>query len=77
MLDRTVFNNLTAGASPTAAELRVGSGFSTANTAAQRLIYNTLNGFLYYDPDGNGTRAAIQIAAGHHPSGDLRGHSRR
>ncbi|MEB3265959.1 MAG: peroxidase family protein, partial [Cyanobacteriota bacterium] len=62
VLDRTVFNNLSAGASLTTAELLVGSGVSAATNAAQRLIYNTLNGFLYVDPDGNGSRAAIQIA---------------
>ena len=62
VFDRSVFNNLTAGASLTAAEFRTGSGVTAASSATQRVLYNTLNGFLYYDPDGTGSRAAVQIA---------------
>ena len=36
---------------------------STATTADQRLLYDSAKGFLYYDEDGSGASAAIQIAS--------------
>ena len=35
---------------------------SAATTTQQRLFYNTANGGLYFDSDGSGTAAAVQIA---------------
>ena len=38
-------------------------GFGTkAVTASQHLIYNAAKGALYYDDDGNGAHAQVQIA---------------
>jgi Ca2+-binding RTX toxin-like protein len=35
---------------------------TTANTSAQRLLFNTSNGNLYFDADGVGGIGAVQIA---------------
>jgi RTX calcium-binding nonapeptide repeat (4 copies) len=42
-------------------QLRAGANTSTANTAAQRFIYNTTNGDLFFDVDGSAAAAAIKI----------------
>lgn len=39
-----------------------GAGATTAQDAEDRLVYNTSNGALYYDADGVGGAAAVQIA---------------
>jgi len=41
---------------------RFGAGITTAGDATDRIIYNTTNGALYYDADGTGAAAAIQMA---------------
>ena len=46
----------------TAAQFRSGAGVTTANTAAQRLIYNTTTGDVFFDVDGNGATAAVKLA---------------
>ncbi len=62
-LDRTVFNTVSSGGVLNAAELVQGAGVVTASTALQRVIYNTANGSLYYDADGNGTAySPVQFA---------------
>jgi Ca2+-binding RTX toxin-like protein len=42
-----------------ASQFRLGS---SANNSSQRFIYNTSNGALFFDVDGNGASAQIQIA---------------
>ncbi|MEA5576630.1 FG-GAP-like repeat-containing protein [Anabaena sp. UHCC 0451] len=39
-----------------------GAGITTASNAAHRFIYNTSNGALFFDADGNGAGASIQLA---------------
>ena len=41
------------------AEFHIGSH---ATSASQRIIYNATNGFLFYDPDGNGPMPRIHFA---------------
>ncbi len=50
---------LAAGVSITAEQFVLGT---TALNASNRLIYNTITGDLFFDGDGTGTIAAIQIA---------------
>jgi Ca2+-binding RTX toxin-like protein len=50
---------LVANAAITAAQFRIGTG---ATTASHRFIYNTNNGALFFDADGNGLTAQVQIA---------------
>jgi Ca2+-binding RTX toxin-like protein len=61
-LDRSVFTTLSTGATLTAAEYLSGAGVIAASTAAQRILYNSTNGNLYYDSDGAGGTAAVQFA---------------
>ena len=39
-----------------------GAHYTTAQDASDRLICDTSTGYLYYDADGSGGAAAIQIA---------------
>ena len=43
------------------------AGARQAHDASDRIIYNTTNGALWYDPDGLGGKAAVLVAviAGH------------
>ncbi len=52
-------SGLTANAPITAAQFRIGTG---ATTASHRFIYNSTNGGLFFDPDGNGLSSQVQIA---------------
>ncbi len=52
---------LVAGTLP-ATRFLSGAGVTSANNANQRFIYNTTDGALRFDVDGNGAAAAIQIA---------------
>ena len=46
----------------TADQFLLGSSVSTSTSASQRFLYNTTNGALFYDADGTGALAALQIA---------------
>lgn len=45
-----------------AAQFRSGAGINSAATAAQRFIYNTANGALWFDVDGVGGAGSVRIA---------------
>jgi Ca2+-binding RTX toxin-like protein len=59
LLESDIFTNLFE---VTAGSFASGAGLTAATTAAQRLLYNTTTGALYYDADGTGATAAVQFA---------------
>ncbi|MEX8521034.1 MAG: hypothetical protein AB3X44_21225, partial [Leptothrix sp. (in: b-proteobacteria)] len=42
--------------------LRIGAGYTSAGDANDHLIFDTNTSRLYYDADGRGGQAAVQIA---------------
>ena len=63
VLDAIVFNGLNLHNQVLDATMfRSGAGITTAADANDHLIFNTSNGELYYDNDGAGGAAAVQIA---------------
>ena len=46
----------------TFAQQFIANNTGVATTSAQRMIFDTRNGNLYYDPDGSGSQAADHIA---------------
>ena len=52
----------TAGATLAAANFVSAAGVPLAADATDRILYSTTTGNLYYDADGNGANAAVQIA---------------
>lgn len=59
VFDLSVFTALTH---LTAENVRLGAGFKTAADANDFLIFDTKGGALYYDADGAGGNAAVQVA---------------
>ncbi len=53
LLDFNVFDALTGNGDLTVAQFQSGAGLTAGTTADARIIYNTTNGNLYYDADGN------------------------
>ncbi len=45
-----------------AGQFLTGAGVSSATNSSQRVIYDTTNGNLYFDSDGNGASASLLIA---------------
>jgi serralysin len=61
-LSRKVFKGF-AATGPLASNAYVeGAGKTTADSAFQRVIYNTTTGDLFYDADGSGRAAAVKVA---------------
>lgn len=63
VLDNDIFVTLgLTDAALTDDKFRSAAGATSALTAEQRIILNTANGSLYYDADGSGAGASVQIA---------------
>jgi len=60
VFDNAAFTGLTDGILD-ASVFRSGAGLTTAGDADDRFIFNTTTGALYYDADGAGGAAAIQV----------------
>lgn len=64
LLNSDTFTLLASLGTLSSNEFRSAAGATTATTSTEYLIYNTTNGALYYDADGNGSSAlAVQIAS--------------
>jgi len=62
-LSRAVFKSFGASATGlTAAQFWSGAGVVKGHDADDRVVYNNTSGALYYDADGSGAGAAVQIA---------------
>jgi Ca2+-binding RTX toxin-like protein len=61
VLSKSVFAALSVG-SLTAEQFHAAAGATTSLDAADRVIYDTTTGKLYYDADGLGGAAAVQFA---------------
>ena len=64
-LSKTIFtalSGITNGNAITIDQFYSAGGATKGLDSSDRIIYNTTNGNLYYDADGSGAGAAIQIA---------------
>ena len=61
-LSRTVFAALGSGETLGVEQFLSSSTATRGMDADDRIIYNTATGALYYDQDGSGAAAAVQIA---------------
>ncbi len=61
-LAKSVMAALGPVGSLTAAEFKSGAGLAAAADATTRVFYNETSGALYYDADGSGATAAVQLA---------------
>ena len=59
---RAVFAGFTATGAMSVDAFWSGAGVNAAHDATDRLIYNTTTGALWYDADGTGATAAVQVA---------------
>lgn len=59
---KAVFTALGSIGNLTAAEFRSGAGVTGGQDADDHIVYNTTTGVLYYDADGSGAGAAVQVA---------------
>jgi len=70
-LSKSIFNKIGSTGSLNANAFYAYSGAVAGHDADDRIIYNTSTGVLYYDADGSGKGAAVQIAtvgASSHPT---------
>jgi len=73
----TAASSAGAGTAIASTEFISGAGVIAATTTAQHFIYNNTDGALYYDADGSGAGAKVQVAiigTGTHPglvAGDI------
>lgn len=56
------FSNVSTGPSLASGAFTSGAGITSASTTDHRFIYNTSNGDLFFDADGSGGGASVQIA---------------
>lgn len=61
-LENAIFTALAEADELPAGEFRGGAGVTSAADGDDHLLYNSSGGALYYDPDGTGASAAVQIA---------------
>ncbi len=59
---RAVFTGFAATGAMSVDAFWSGAGVNTAHDATDRFIYNTTTGALWYDADGTGSTAAVQVA---------------
>ena len=68
-LSKTIMTGLGASVAPLSSDQFWSNTTGLAHDGTDRIIYNTTTGALYYDADGTGSAAAIQIAIiGSHPT---------
>ena len=61
-ISRAVFTGFAATGAMSVDAFWSGAGVNTAHDATDRFIYNTTTGVLWYDRDGTGSAAAVQVA---------------
>ncbi|MCE1270351.1 MAG: M10 family metallopeptidase C-terminal domain-containing protein [Acinetobacter sp.] len=62
VLNHNIFSALTEIGQLLSTHFIAGAGLTSGQKADQLIVYNTTNGHLYYDPDGNGSHALICFA---------------
>jgi serralysin len=61
-LSKSIFADLAATVNLTESAFWSAAGAVKGNDATDRVVYNTTTGALYYDADGSGSGASVQIA---------------